>query len=115
MNSYQEAAVTAINKQQIKLKEGSPAWVVGEQLKDIARAEPMAAELLQNDLKIPEMSIVNAEKKIKDYADHHKTGNFAFVSPKTSDGILRTFYGIPEQEKEPQREPAGIIDLASYF
>ena len=83
-----------IEAQQKKEKGRTAAWMVGEQLKDIARHEPESAELLDKDLDIPEMSIQAAEKKIKAYADAHKTGNFACVTPIEAERILREFYGL---------------------
>lgn len=75
------SAVEKIERQQAKEKGRTAAWMVGEQLKDMARREPESAELLDKDLDIPEMSIQQAEKKIKAYADAHKTGSFACVTP----------------------------------
>ena len=40
------------------------------------------------------MSITEAEKKIKAFADGHKTGSFACVTPGEADAILREFYGL---------------------
>lgn len=80
------------------MKERSAVWMVGEQLKDICRAEPKSAELIARDLKVEKMSIVEAEKKIKAFADAHKTGNFACVTPVEADRILREFYGLPAAE-----------------
>ena len=87
-------AIRAIEEQQKKVKERSAPWMVGEQLKDICRREPASAELICQDLQVEAMSIVEAEKKIKAYADKHKTGNFACVTPAEAEGILREFYGL---------------------
>ena len=75
--------------------------MVGEQLKDICRREPRSAELIARDLQVEAMSITEAEKKIKAFADGHKTGNFACVTPGEADNILREFYGLPEPEAIP--------------
>ena len=88
------SAVEKIERQQAKEKGRTAAWMVGEQLKDMARREPESAELLDKDLDIPEMSIQQAEKKIKAYADAHKTGSFACVTPVEAERILREFYGL---------------------
>ena len=88
------SAVEKIERQQAKEKGRTAAWMVGEQLKDMARREPESAELLDKDLDIPEMSIQQAEKKIKAYADAHKTGSFACVTPAEAERILREFYGL---------------------
>lgn len=123
MTEKQNLAIELIEKQQAKLKEGQAPWVVGEQLKDICRHEADAAELLAEDLQNESMSIVQAEKKIKEYADKHKTGNFSFVSPQKAEEILRKFYGLPargekkaESEKVEDVPKAGqVIDLGDFL
>ena len=95
-----EEAIKRIEEQQAKLKAGSAAWVVGEQLKDICRREAKSAELIAQDLQVEEMSLEKAEKEIKKYADAHKTGNFAYVSPQKADEILRKFYGLPKADEK---------------
>ena len=97
-------------------KERTAVWMVGEQLKEICEREPRAAELVLQDLDIPEMSLANCEKKIKAFADNHKTGNFACVIPSEAEKIIREFYGLDkpaEQVKQPA--PGGIIDLANFL
>lgn len=97
-------------------KERTAVWIVGEQLKEICEREPRAAELVLQDLDIPEMSLANCEKKIKAFADNHKTGNFACVIPSEAEKIIREFYGLDkpaEQVKQPA--PGGIIDLADFL
>lgn len=105
--SIQEDAIRAIEAKQAEVKPRSPQWMVGEQLKDICRREPRSAELIVQDLKAEDMSITAAEKKIKAFADKHKTGNFSCVTPEESDRILREFYGLPEQEDMPS-DPAPV-------
>jgi len=83
-----------IEAQQKKESGRTDAWMVGEQLKDICRAEPRSAELLDKDLDVKEMSIKAAAAKIEAYADKHRTGNFACVTPMEADRILREFYGL---------------------
>ncbi len=120
MNEVQIKAIQAIEEQQGKVKEHSPQWMVGEQLKDICRREPRSAELIVQDLQVKEMGIVNAEKKIKAFANGHKTGNFACVTPVESDRILREFYGLPSigaLDPVPVPEQAGdkLIRLEDFF
>lgn len=81
MNTETERAIAAIDEQQKKEKTRSAPWMVGEQLKEICRQEPRCAEIIVQDLQVESMSIVEAEKKIKAFADAHKTGNFACVTP----------------------------------
>lgn len=118
MEDFVTKAVDLIEKQQKKVRERSAQWMVGEQLKDICRAEPMSAELLARDLEIEKMSIVEAEKKIKAFADGHKAGNTSCVPPVEADRILREFYGLPERaaaKEAPRvtdkRQPARGMDL----
>ena len=119
----QAEAIKAIEAQQAAVEERSPQWMVGEQLKDICRREPRSAELLLQDLKVENMNITAAEKKIKAYADKHRTGNSACVTPSEADRILRKFYGLPEpgpaapQIPSPPKPAADrkIIDLADYL
>lgn len=128
--SYVEKAIAAIEEQQAKVKARSAPWMVGEQLKDICRHEPACAELIYKDLQVKEMSITEAEKKIKAFADKNKTGNFACVTPMEAERILREFYGLPEpfqdggtpergeesQETENRnREERKVLDLADFL
>ena len=120
-NPIIEKAVSLIEAQQEKVKARSPQWMVGEQLKDICRREPGSAELIAKDLEVEAMSITEAEKKIKAFADKHKTGSFSCVTPIESDRILREFYGLPEAggaEREAVSPPApvsSIISLEDFF
>ena len=105
---------------QRKGKENSPVWMVGEQLLDIAAGEPDSLELLKQDLTVPEMSLENAEKQIKAWADKHKKGNCCCVSPKVADGILREFYGLKSlDEKKSEAKEAEkqntLIDIDSFL
>ena len=116
MNEFQEQAIAAIEAQQAKVKDRSPQWMVGEQLKDICRREPRSAELLVQDLQVKEMGIVEAEKKIKAFADGHKSGNFACVTPAEADHILREFYGLtPSEETSPDRAADNVLRLEDFF
>ena len=117
MSNYINEAIRAIEFQQEKVKPRSPQWMVGEQLKDICRREPASAELICQDLQVEKMSITEAEKKIKAYADSHKTGNFACVTPIEADRILREFYGLPMAGAAPAKPAArsGGIDLADFL
>ena len=123
--SMLEKAIAAIEEQQKSVKERSAPWMVGEQLKDICRREPKSAELIAQDLTVKEMSITEAEKKIKAFADKHKMGNFACVTPIEAEKILREFYGLAEpaegirsacetdtSDKKSERK---IIDLGAFL
>ena len=91
-------------------------WMVGEQLKDICQREPAAADILDKDLDVEGMSLSDAEKKIKEYADNHRTKNFACVPPNVAEDILREFYGLPERGAVPsQPKNDNILDLADFL
>lgn len=107
-------AIRKLKEQQSKVKERSPQWMVAEQLMDLCRAEPACAELLAQDLEVEAMSIVEAEKKIKAFADSHKSGGFACVTPAESDRILREFYGLPQRQKSGATGLLGL-DLADFW
>ena len=120
MNAIQEQAIQAIEAQQAKVKERSPQWMVGEQLKDICCMEPNSAELIAQDLENEAMSITEAEKKIKAFADAHKTDSFACVTPVEADHILREFYGLPAagetvQIPAPEQGKDNVLRLEDFF
>ena len=105
---------------QRKGKEDSPVWMVGEQLLEIAAGEPDSLELLKQDLTVPEMSLENAEKQIKAWADKHKKGSCCCVSPKVADGIIREFYGLKsldekKSEAKETKKQSNLIDLDSFL
>lgn len=104
-----ELAVKMLREQQSLVKERSAQWMVAEQLMDICRHEPDSAELIAQDLENESMSIVEAEKKIKAFADKHKTGNFSCVTPAEAEKILREFYGLPKPGE--QAKPQGAVAL----
>lgn len=95
-------------------KERTPVWMVGEQLADIIRHNLAAQEIVSRDLDTAGMSLADCEKKIKAYADKHKTGNFACVIPSEAERIIREFYGITETASKP--EASGVVlNLEDYF
>ena len=111
-----ELAIQKLEQQQSTVKERSAPWMVAEQLKDICRREPRSAELIAQDLDNPEMGIVQAEKKIKAFADAHKTGNFSCVTPSEAEGILREFYGLGASGADPAGEdPPKVLNLADFL
>ena len=126
MNEIQKHVLGLIESLQKSCPEYSPARIVGEQLKDIALAEPESAELLDQDLQKKGMGLADAEKLIRARADEiRKTvkGNCVAVPPWEAEKILRKFYGLPERGAEPKAEPekkdepkpGKIIDLADFL
>lgn len=99
-------------------KENTPAWMVGQQLKDIIRREPWNEALLAQDLAVPEMSLEKAAGQIKAWADKQpRKGNCVCVPPNVAEDILRKFYGLregPEAGVEPP-ERAELLDLSSFL
>ena len=111
-----------IEAQQATLKDTAPAWMVGEQLKDICRADPCCAEIVAQDLENESMSIVAAAKQIKAHADKQpRVGNCVCVPPHRAERIIREFYGLPELgEAQAARsdnwEPASqLLDLSTLL
>lgn len=110
--------------EQQKGKENTAAYMVGEQLKDICRKIPEAAEIVLRDLELPEMSIEKVEKKIHEYANKQKrSGNCVCIPPNVAEDIIKEFYGLtgftesapklpPEPEKNTSRK---MIDLTDFL
>lgn len=97
-------------------KERTAVWMVGEQLTDIIRHDQRAQEIVSRDLEIEGMSLADCEKKIKAYADAHKTGSFACVVPAEAERIIREFYGITESASDSREAVDGVmLDLADYL
>lgn len=111
---------------QQKGKEYTDAWCVGEQLKDILRADPSLEEIVSQDLDVKEMSLTAAAKKIKAWADgkHKESGGKSIcVPPSIAEGIIREFYGLPEAGTAPaaSAEPVPVpvedipLDFADFL
>ena len=105
--------------EQQKGKEGTPAWMVGEQLKEIASREPVSAELLEKDLAVTEMNLEKAADQIKKKADElHKAqkGNCVCVPPNVAEEVLRKFYGLPKKgETVDQPAATEVLDLGDFL
>lgn len=99
--THLQTALDKINAQQATHKQGSAPWCVGEQLKDILRAQPEIAELVANDLDQTGMSLADCEKKIAAFANDHRQGSVGFCGPADSDRIIRAFYGLPGRSETP--------------
>lgn len=108
-----DAELCRIIEEQQKEKEGTDAFTVGEQLKDMAKSDPAIARILSEDLQRSGMGIQDAAKEIKKYADASRKGNFSFVSPKKAEEILRKFYGLPDNAVEKATD--GIMSLADLM
>lgn len=117
-----EKLIKTITQMQ-KGRENSPAFMVGEQLKDMARREPAIVEMLNQDLEVAEMHLEKAAAKIKEYSDKNRgTANCFCVTPIVAEGILREFYGLPKRDTEKVQEAAPAVsnsapklDLSDFF
>lgn len=97
--------------------EGTDAFFVGEQLKEIC-ADPECAALVCKDLDVKGMGLTDCAKKIRAYADAHraKGANFSFVSPKVAEGIIREFYGLPTAGKAaPKQDTGDFLRLEDFL
>lgn len=75
---YALKAVTLIEAQQAALNPYDPAFMVGEQLKEMCRRIPGAAELIAQDVEREGMRLVDAEGMIRKRADEvHAKGRGA--------------------------------------
>ncbi len=113
-----DEAIEKITGQQPK--ERTPVWMVGEQLKDILRAEPELAEIVLEDLEGKSDALVKCEKEIKAFADKHKSGNSFCVIPAEAERIIREFFGLPGRGERPtartEKAPgAQVLDLADFL
>lgn len=87
-------------------------WMVGQQLKDILRADPSLGEIVDKDLDVKGMLLADCAKKIKAWADEqHKKqkGNCVCVPPDVAESIIREFYGLPER---PSKQADGVAAAA---
>lgn len=117
MDEILNSVISKIEDQQ-KQCENQPAWFVGEQLKSMCKESREIAEIIVKDLDAEGMSIIGAEKKIKEYADSHRKGKCGFVPPDAADEILRKFYGLPgkgEEASEPEQAGSKVIDLTAFL
>lgn len=93
-------------------KEGTPAYMIGEQLKDIIRDNPAAEDIIGADLDIAEMNLDAAAAMLKKYADGHRKGAACFcITPDVAEKLLYGFYKIPEKSEA----ASNFIDLASFL
>lgn len=101
--------------------EGTDAFAVGEQLKDICR-DSTCAELVAKDLENKGMGLKDCAAKIKAYAyAHRKEGaDFSFVPPQEAEEIIRKFYGLPDAQALPSEPPkaepkGGFLNLEDFL
>lgn len=110
-----DRAILMLKEQQMKVQPYTAQWMVAEQLMDICRRESHSAEMIVQDLENESMSIIEAEKKIKAFADKHKTGNSSCVPPMEAERILREFYGLPKSGENEKPGGAVVVDLMDFL
>lgn len=110
-----ERAISLLREQQSKVPERSAPWMVAEQLMDICRHEPACTEIIAQDLENEGMSITEAEKKIKAFADKHKQNGFSCVTPAEAEDILREFYGLPKPGETTAVGGGVSLDLSDFL
>lgn len=110
-------AIKKIEAQQAKLVETDPAWMVGEQLKDICRADMHCEKIVSEDLDNEAMSLKKAAEKLRKYADaNHGNSKCFCITPKVADGIIREFYGLPEGGEPAEEAPTSdFVDLSAFI
>lgn len=99
-------------------KENTPAWMVGEQLKEICRADPSCTDILLEDLDSEAMTIDKAAGALKKYADENRGKARCFcIPPNVAEQVLRKFYGLPDgMDHQADPQPAtGVFDLSAFM
>lgn len=106
------------------------ARVIGKLLREACRVSPQAAELLEQDLAIPEMSLEKCADALRDYAKKHQSGGcwsccvIGFEPDNEAVKVILDFYRIPPEwfsggesaAAEPVPVPAGgRVDLMSLL
>ncbi len=122
MKTKYEELLRKVSEQQ-QGKEFTDIFMVGEQIKDICRNSNQATELVVADLDVPEMSLERCAAKIKEEADRlhkEKRGACICIPPDVAEGIIKKFYGIPEDSAECRTQSAeqasdNIIRLEDFI
>lgn len=109
---------TLIEEQQ-KGQENTPAWMIGEQLKEICQREPESARLVEQNL-IGALTLAGCADKLKAKADElHKAqkGNCVCITPEVAEAVIREYFGLASRgvcRKETAAD-SSIIDLADFL
>ena len=107
-----QSAIEAISAQQPKLR--NDVWMVGEQIKDMIRAEPEWAVMIEMDIKNKDQNLEAIAKKIRERASKNKVGGFGCVTPAEAEEIIRATFCIPDHEEE-KPAPSNVISLEDFF
>ena len=112
---FADAVCEKIEKQQRANEENRHAVVLGEQIKDIARADEYAARLIGEE--IEHRGILACEKEIAAFAKKHGGA----VTNDEAEDIIRRFYGLPDraaaEKEEPKKaeRPTAALEIASLL
>ncbi len=101
-------------------KEGTPEYMIGEQLKEMAATDERVCDLLKNDLLKGGMNLSAAAAALQKYADeNHGKKNTFCISPKIAEKILRDFYKLPERKSADasvEKKSATVdVDFDDFF
>ncbi|MBQ9744490.1 MAG: hypothetical protein IJW19_05125 [Clostridia bacterium] len=95
-----EKLINLISEQQ-RGHENEPAYMIGEQLKEIAEREPSVIDILVKDLETNGMGLEDVAAKFKQYADkNHGSAKCFCITPKVAEDLIREFYGLPKAEEK---------------
>lgn len=114
-------AIEMIEKQQGKADSRSHVFFIGEQLKDICRADPSAAELVAQDLENETMGLLVLKRKFDEFAQANRKGNQAIITPAEADELIRKFYGIAKDGDAPahkavqEKQPSKVLSLFDFI
>lgn len=105
-----------------QMKNGdSQIKAVGEILKEACESNQAVADLVEQDLEKPEMSLKKCFEKMRETAKKKQKGGCYYMSPAEAEKIIREFYGLPMHRDEPKKMEApapsttGILDLADLL
>lgn len=96
---------------------GTPAWMVGMQLRDLLLREPALQPIVDEDLSNPDMSLSHCAEQLQTYADknHGKQECFC-ITPDVAEGIIRKFYGLPDASgSQPEPTPATAEEADDFL
>lgn len=114
-----ENAIRLIESQQGSEDKSPHRWMLGEQIKDICRRDPAAAELVAQDLENPELSLAKLEQKFDEFAKKGEQRNgsqgSAIILPKQGERLIREFFGIPEPASQAPPAPSAPGKVLSLF
>lgn len=100
----------------IENAKGGPR-AIGELLREIAKLNPQAEQLIEEDLANPEMNLDKCYTALKEYARKHQSGGFwgcaVFgIDPENEAlKVVLDFYKIPPEwlrSESPEPEPAAV-------